>query len=218
MQNYPIPGELVAVEARPYAERPHLIAYSGGISVERGIREMIRAVALLPQSLDARLFLAGIFLPQQLESEVRQMAGWDRVTFEGWLSRCDLRQLLARARVGLVLFHPAPNHINAQPNKLFEYMSAGIPVLASDFPLWREIVEGSECGLLVDPLDAGAIADELEWLLRHPDEAQAMGERGQQAVLTRYNWDYEGQKLLDLYRDLCSDSKQSGAPTPDCRA
>ena len=85
------------------------------------------------------------------------------------------------------------------PNKLFEYMAAGLPVVASNFPLWKEIIEGNECGLCVDPLDPRAIAQAIEHLIINPGEAQRMGENGQRAVLEKYNWEKESVKLLKLY-------------------
>ncbi len=81
-------------------------------------------------------------------------------------------------------------------------MSAGVPVIASDFPLWRKIVEGAGCGLVADPLDPHAIASAIEWLLTHPDEAEAMGKRGQEAVRKLYNWEHEAKALINFYERL----------------
>ena len=88
---------------------------------------------------------------------------------------------------------------NAQPNKLFEAMSAGVPVIASDFPAWRAVVDGCGCGRLADPLDSSSIAEAMIWMLEHPTETAAMGLHGREAVETRYNWEQESRTLLDLY-------------------
>jgi glycosyltransferase involved in cell wall biosynthesis len=103
---------------------------------------------------------------------------------------------------GLVTFLPEPSHIDAQPTKIFEYMSAGIPVIASDFPLWREIIGGSDCGLLVDPEDPAAIAAAIDRLISAPDEACRLGANGLRAVRERYNWSIEENKLLTFYDEL----------------
>ena len=92
-----------------------------------------------------------------------------------------------------------PNHVNALPNKMFEYMSAGLPVIASNFPLWKEIVEGNKCGLTVNPLSPKEIAEAIRYLLAHPEEARKMGENGRKAVLEKYNWDNESRKLMVFY-------------------
>ena len=86
-------------------------------------------------------------------------------------------------------------------------MSAGIPVIASNFPLWREIVEGNQCGLTVNPLDPEEIVRAIEYLITHPEEARRMGKNGQRAVLAKYNWEQEGAKLLGLYKKLMETKK-----------
>jgi glycosyltransferase involved in cell wall biosynthesis len=88
------------------------------------------------------------------------------------------------------------------PVKMFEYMAAGIPVIASNFPLWQEIFSTSECGICVNPLDPKAIGEAIQYLMDHPDEAEQMGRNGRKAVEEKYNWVIEEKKLLDLYAGL----------------
>lgn len=113
-----------------------------------------------------------------------------------------MNEILSTAKVGLVLFQPVPNHVQSQPNKLFEYMASGLPVVASDFPHWRELTDNGSCALLVDPFDVHAIAGAMDWLLTHDEEAERMGNAGLNLVRERYNWDRESRKLLDLYDRL----------------
>jgi glycosyltransferase involved in cell wall biosynthesis len=101
-----------------------------------------------------------------------------------------------------VLYHDVAVHNGAQPNKLFEYMSAGLPVVASNFSLWRDIVEKPKCGILVDPMNTSAVAEAICWLLEHPKEAEAMGRRGAKVVSQIFNWNSEAEKLLQLYGNL----------------
>ena len=106
--------------------------------------------------------------------------------------------------MGVIVFLPGPNHLDAYPNKLFEYMAAGIPVVASHFPLWREIIEGEKCGLVVDPHSPQEIGAAIQWLLDNPEEAEAMGRRGATAIAEKYNWETQGTKLVELYKSLIS--------------
>ncbi len=165
-------------------------------------REILEAMTLLPRHLNARLKIAGIFSPVDLENEARKSPGWDRIDFLGWQAHEDAMAMLKEARVGIVLFHPIPNHMEAQPNKLFEYMSVGLPVVTSNFPLWRRVIEETQCGLVADPLNPKAIADAIQWLFEHPVEAEEMGKRGQQAIREQYNWDAEARKLLKFYERI----------------
>jgi len=199
VRNFPRLEELAfSSSARPYAQRPPRVVYVGGITAIRGAVEMVEAIARVQAK--AELVLAGAFESDALREHLAQRPGWQRTHFVGWLNRAEIADLLGQARVGLVLLAPLPRYQVAWPVKLFEYMAAGIPFVASDFPLWRQIGEGA--GLFVDPRDPDAIAQAIQWLLTHPREAQAMGERGRHLVETRYNWEQEAQELLRLYARL----------------
>ena len=202
IRNFPLADQWVYAEPVAYADRPTCLAYVGRISVDRGIRTMVEAMGRLPASSKARLVLAGLFDAPALRAEVETTSGWERVDYRGWLSQDELRRTLGEVRIGLVPLHPWPSYLSSYPIKLFEYMAAGIPVIASDFPFWREIVGKRECGLLVDPLEPRAIAEAIQWLLAHPEEASTMGEKGREAVAKEFNWVGEGTKLCQFYRKL----------------
>ena len=159
---------------------------------------MIAGVAMT----DSKLLLAGPFSDDIELSVVQRLPGWDCVERLGLLDRPAVSAIMGRSRAGLVLFHPCLNHVDAQPNKLFEYMAAGLPVVASDFPLWRELIEGRRCGLCVDPLNPNAIAAAIRWIFEHSEEAEVMGKRGREAVRRELNWENEADKLLALYDSL----------------
>jgi glycosyltransferase involved in cell wall biosynthesis len=199
INNYPLLGEL-AVGPIDWSLKKREVCYVGGIGRIRGILEVVQAMGLTTSG--ARLQLGGTFAEPDVEATARAAAGWRQVDALGWIGRTEVSAILQRAVGGLVTFLPVPNHVDAQPNKMFEYMSAGVPVIASHFPLWKEIVEGNDCGICVDPLDPAAIARAIDYLVTHPQEAERMGRNGQRAVETTYNWGIEEAKLLRFYAAL----------------
>ncbi|MCU1332662.1 MAG: hypothetical protein JWM08_1654 [Candidatus Angelobacter sp.] len=201
VNNFPILNELANSGLGEWSQRRHSVVYIGGIAEERGIQELLAAMERIPDT-KPNLELAGWFSHPALESTITNCPSWRHVTFWGLLDRAGIAELLGAVRAGLVIFHPQPNCLKAQPTKLFEYMSAGIPVIASDFPLWRHIVGGAGCGILVDPHDPSAIARAISYLMTHNEEAEAMGKRGRAAAEGQYNWEIEKRKLLDFYAGL----------------
>ncbi|MBE7366263.1 glycosyltransferase [Ramlibacter pallidus] len=195
VNNYPMMDELAPPPEGPDGERRGF-CYVGGISAIRSAREMVEACALAGQPL----VVAGPMETQALAASLQALPGWKHVDYRGQLSRADVAAVLARSIAGLVLFHPEPNHVNSQPNKLFEYMSAGLPVIASDFPMWKDIVERYDCGVCVDPCDPRAIAAAMSALAADPERARRMGANGRRAVLEKFNWEREQHVLLDVYQ------------------
>jgi glycosyltransferase involved in cell wall biosynthesis len=199
INNYPILGELA--NSMSWTEKVDEVCYLGGIAEIRGIREVIRSLEF---SNGVRLNLAGKFSESNVESEVKSWKQWENVNELGFISRTQAASVLAKCKAGIVTFHSVPNHIDAQPNKMFEYMSAGLPIITSNFPLWREVVEGNKCGICVDPTKPEDIASAINYLMTNPEDAQRMAENGRRAVLNKYNWPVEENKLIELYEGLLS--------------
>ena len=200
--NYPFSTQPQSIQVASYRERPMQAAYVGGLTEVRGIREMIEAIHRLSSELSAKLVLAGTFYPAELEKEMREQAGWDRVDFRGWVTQSELSDILNFTRVGLVVLHPTAQYRDSFPTKMFEYMAAGLPVVASNFPRLKNFIDRHRCGLTVDPHDTKAVADAIEYLFTHPEEAEAMGRRGREAIEENFNWEKQAEKLVAMYESL----------------
>ena len=114
---------------------------------------------------------------------------------EGW-------NKIRACHVGMAVLQPEPNYIASYPTKMFEYMAMGMPVVVSDFELYRKVVEESQCGFCVDPTSPEQIADAVENLIRDPERATRMGEHGREAVRKRYTWNHEMEKLVCFYEQV----------------
>ena len=202
IQNYPRLDECDVSKSISYGDHSHSFAYVGGITNGRGVNEMVEAINLVPEKYGCRLELAGLFKEPDLYEQVQSMPGWSQVQYHGWASRVEVMEILSDVRAGLLVLHPFQNHLDSYPNKLFEYMACGLPVIASDFPLWRKIISNVNCGVFVDPLNPEEIADAMQWMLENPQQAELMGERGKQAVEKIYNWKIEEKKLIQFYELL----------------
>jgi glycosyltransferase involved in cell wall biosynthesis len=177
----------------------YFLVSTGSLVEERGIYELVRSLELVDKQFAVHLKLLGRFGSEAFQNKVNSLKGFSSVNFLGWVSYPEATKHLKEADIGVVLFHPVPNNIRAMPNKLFEYMAAGLPVIASHFPLWKEIVVGNGCGLIVNPLNPREIAEAIEYLIANPEVRRLMGRNGKRAALERYNWDCEAKKLLGLY-------------------
>lgn len=200
INNYPVIGELEKLT--PWEYKKDEVCYLGGIARIRGATEIVTAMGYLDKTT---LNLAGSIGEIDLAEELKYLDGWKNVNELGFINRLEAADVLSKSKAGLVTFLPFPNHIDAQPNKMFEYMSSGIPVIASHYPLWMDIIEGNNCGLCVDPENPKAIADAVEFIINNPRDAEKMGKNGLKAVYEIYNWKIEEQKLISLYQEILND-------------
>lgn len=199
INNYPLLGELESLE-KNWSNIGSDIAYVGGISKIRGIEECVKSFEYT--TTDACLNLVGTFNEKVTLENVKHLEGWDKVVEHGQLPRNEVKGILEKSVAGIVTFLPVPNHIDAQPNKMFEYMSAGIPVIGSNYPLWKSIIEGNNCGICVDPEKPQEIAKAIDRLTSDKKLAEEMGNNGIKAVNEKYNWSIEEAKLFKLYEEL----------------
>lgn len=197
VQNFPSMEEFVPVPSTVNEAGRVDLAYIGAIQPLRGIVGMIES--LVHAGGNVRLFMAGRWRPESLREECRRLEGWRQVRDLGFLERKPLADMLQSMLAGLVIFLPVPNHVASQPNKLFEYMAAGLPVVCSHFPRWREFVEANGCGVVVDPCSPMSIAEGIRQLADDPARAREMGARGRRLIEKQWNWECEFDKLLGLY-------------------
>jgi glycosyltransferase involved in cell wall biosynthesis len=195
INNYPLLNELMEVDTETPERKSNSVCYVGVIGALRGAHYVIEAA----NSINGTIEFAGPLSSAEIEDHMNSIKN---VNYLGTISRKEVKDLLSKSVAGLVTFLPEPNAIDSQPNKMFEYMSAGIPVICSDFPLWREIVEKNNCGICVNPENPKAIAEAINFLFENQDKAEEMGRNGRKVVETELNWEAESSKLLDIYKSF----------------
>jgi glycosyltransferase involved in cell wall biosynthesis len=196
--NYPRLDD--GVTATAWADRGRVACYVGGITRVRGVQALVDAMAYT----DAELCLAGTISPPELRRELERSAGWPHVRYLGRVAPEQVPELLTRARVGVIPLRPIPNYRVAYPVKLFEYLAAGLPVVATDVPLWRALLDAHGCGLCVPADSPHRLAEAITAILDDDDRARAMGQRARLAAERHYSWQSQADALLRLYGDLLS--------------
>jgi glycosyltransferase involved in cell wall biosynthesis len=208
VENMPLVDELFGIR-EPRHER-FTLGYMGSLTVSRGSLQMLGAVERLRrEGVPVELDCVGPAHDAPTTEALREAAASPEggVRWHGRLPPAEGWRIMARCHAGLAVLLPEPRYLEAWPTKLFEYMALGLPTIASDFPLYRTVLERAGCGLWVDPLDRDALCEAIRWCIAHPEELQAMGERGRAAVERGYNWRSEQGKLLAFYTAL-------GVPAP----
>lgn len=196
IRNYPSKS---IVDFRALDNEVKHIAYLGNITHARGIYEMLSLIEELNnKGIKLRLKLGGRFAPNELKNEVTQHSGWKYVDFVGWVNRADINDFFQGVLCGLVILKPYPNYLESSPNKLFEYMAMGLPVIASDFPVWKELIDDSD-GVFFVPHDD--VSSMVSSIISLQDESLVSSIRNKckKAILEKYNWENEAEKMLEVY-------------------
>lgn len=184
---------------------PVAIGYVGGVSADRGSTSILEAISIIQNKGQKCSFHcigpADEEHQMDLKATIKKLQLID-IYLYGYMVPTQAWEIIRKCHIGVAVLKPDPNFYESYPTKLFEYMALGIPVIASDFPLYREVIEKNSCGICVNPESIQAIADAVGYLANHPMEAKKLGGNGKKAVTEKYNWECESSKLLKLYSNL----------------
>jgi glycosyltransferase involved in cell wall biosynthesis len=215
--NYPVlaepiaPRDLRALLEPPIPADAPIVLYLGNLQVGRGLEELVTALGDVPGMYLVCLGVAGG--PGALGNLADRINVRERIRFVPPVPASEVVGYAASATIGVALATPiSENNRMSLPNKLFQCMAAGIPVVANDFPHIREIVEGSGAGICVDPTNPAAIAAAIRHLVADPTAAAEMGRRGTAAVRQRFSWRQAEEVLLMAYARIGAAIRGSAAP------
>jgi len=187
-----------------------IIVHSGGITVGRGLYNLVRAVRHLREGVLAFVGQPFQGVDKDLSDLVKQENVADRVVFLDPVPPYEHVSYIASASVGVAAFQPiCLNYYYVAPNKLFEYLNAGLPVVCSDLPEMKRVVEGYNAGRTFDVEDPADIAAAIEWVLSDKDRYEELRRNARKAAEV-YNWENESRKLLAVYKEL-----SGGGPSRD---
>jgi glycosyltransferase involved in cell wall biosynthesis len=196
--------------SNPANAKEKFILHLGGMSKIRGILELIEAFSIVTRSCpELYLYFVGKATPESFKKTMREMISKfhieDRVRMLRHVPYEKIRDYLSEAYLGVVNYLPYSNNVSCLPNKLLEYMACGLPVVASNFPLYKEVVEGAGYGILVDPTSPEDIAEAICRIVEDDNLRENLSKNAVKAFKEKYNWESESKKLLDLYRGVCID-------------
>ncbi len=184
---------------------PPSVAYVGGIYPGRCLEHLVAAWERSARSF--ALIIGGPGASGELGRLLRSISHSNFTFIDKRLDRHQVRDVLAGAWVGWSVLDATPNYYNAQPTKMFEYMAAGRPFIASDFPASRAILGSAKCGVLVDPDDPAEIDAAIRELLSDRSRIQLLSEEAAALVRAKYSWDSQLAALANLLAEL-------GHPSP----
>lgn len=175
-----------------------LVLYQGGVTQYRGLEELIEAFTYLDESF-CLVFMGYGKIRDELEVIVYSKGLNNRIKFLPAVPQKELLKYTSSADLGVIPYKPVSlNNYYTLPNKLFEYINAGIPIIASDLPELRRIIKGYDIGYLFDPYKSESIADAIKYVFSDKERYAAIKANTSKAA-SEYNWNKESKKLLECY-------------------
>ena len=184
------------------------LCFAGGVRSDWNHLTVIKAI----ESIDnVKYVVAGGYNNSYLDL-LKTNKGFDKVEFLGKIDKTEIKKLYTNSNIAMALCSYRPNTSYKKGSlgitKIFEYMMYELPVIFTDFEVFKEILKEGVYGIAVNPYNADEVKDAIKYLIDNPDVAVKMGKTGRKLVQKKYNWDTQVPLLLDMYRKIwCSYEK-----------
>ncbi|NOY73889.1 MAG: glycosyltransferase family 4 protein [Gammaproteobacteria bacterium] len=181
------------------------IGFVGTLKPWHGLEYLLSAFADFCQKnleLSVSLLIVGEG-PQRaaMETLASELKISNKIQFTGAVSPADIPFWLEKMDIAVAPY-PALDNFYFSPLKVFEYMAAGLPVIASDIGQIKTIIQHEQQGLLVTPGSASALSKALQQLVDHPQQALQLGYQAQQYIFAHYTWDAVAQRILEQVSEI----------------
>jgi len=197
---------LFAEEPPAWEERKKNVVFLGNMTPIRGIPQILEAFKIVhKEAPEYVLELYGHFYTPEYKQSIVELIEktglQDAIKLHGRYDYREMDKILYQSRIGMITYLTLPNNMACMPNKMFEYMGAGLGIIASDFDNYREVIVEHNAGLVVVPEDVEGIAAHMLTLIRNPEIAQTYSSNARKAFKEIFNWDIEKQHFLKTYRE-----------------
>lgn len=198
LRNFPIKEMIDLSQESNVEKNKPVIIYVGGLTEIRGIRELVKVTGMLGGKVE--LWLVGSFDDDDYKLKCEEEKGWTYTRCFGYRPMNEVYSIMKRADIGMCTLYSTGNHRNSLPVKAFEYMSCSLPMIMSNFDYWKEYY--AECSLFTDPYDCESIKECVDKIINDESLKQSLGNNGRKLIDTKYSWEVESLKLLELYKDI----------------
>lgn len=182
--------------------KDHYIAvYTGGIQLSRGLQVVFDAIPVIAEKIPQFVFIiiGTGYAVEQLKKIARKKGINKYIYWVGWVNHEELFQYISTANVGIIPHYRSPHVDTTIPNKLFDYMACRLPVIASDAPPMKRIVEETGAGLV---FASGNSVDLAKSVIQVSASQENYGEKGYEAVREKYNWRVDEKRLIDAVNSI----------------
>lgn len=178
------------------------LCFAGGVRADWNHDTVIKAIEDID---DVKYMVAGSYKESYLKT-LKSYKGFEKVEFLGKLDKKGVKDLYSNSNVGIALCSYRPNTCYKKGSlgntKIFEYMMYELPVIFTDFDVFKNILKEGKFGIPVNPYDSKEVEAALRCLLDNPKIAKEMGAIGRKLVVEKYNWEAQAKILIKFYNDV----------------